>query len=1019
VELQRQTIRWDWTGVVTDTDDRKIAPGELVELKNTRRTVDMRLSKRRGYDKSTTSVFNGGSTIYDDATYAGPAIEMAPANAIVWRDSSNQIWTKNTTDSEGYYRGLDLRAGVTWSQVPLPRPAFKPLALKRGNDIWTFSLTVDPATGTSNGYQVTALDATTRSIRVDSRFNAVFQINAFAVTLDANDDIWVAYLTDAAPDTIETQKLDPGTGASTGANVFVTSAGKVFTSIDAHRLPNGGVLIAATHFLTAFPNHTYGHLIGSLNITLGTATATNLVSGTTASTDISICNGIKFIPRDNATVYLSYWIPGAGVATIGLRTINAATLATTLSESTGTETIATTPVPCIGTTGGYYRAADGKVIIFASVTAGLTSSETTFQNMLCQAVTWTPGVGGTFTRDRSAWVASSPIAVGSKYYFLTGFDDGTSQRIQRGYFVRDENMDIVASVLDGEGVAAFYAYSSQKGATSYAQTSGHATTPVLLDADTLVFPLLREGPTLGSPAVVLADVDFGAVFHSDAVGVLTGGVPKFVGAQDNVRVLAPIHFPYQALQFTDGGDLATTVSTVVWTYLYATVGSDGKITRSAPRANVTQVIHGYTVGELGGGAVAGVYTLKLPTLRHDIGQSWIEFYSTADGGTNPVLQSVYANDPTADTITVKIRPSGFTASGELLYTTGGALSNASPWPARLACTWRDRTWLAGMPDDEIWFSKEHQAGRGIEFAEVLVTTWEDGSGPIQAICPLSWEALVVFRRDAIGLITGPGPDGAGSGSYIVQTISTKKGCTNPKAVCQGPLGVVFQNAADGRMNIVQGEQVIEIAKGAEAYTGYTFTAAVDSPTDRLLRFWASNGKILCLDYAHPLEEQEAGQWVLHESSALTSAPAIGARLVSGAPVAMEAGTSSTASTWTPGSGFTDNATAVLKSWTTGKMSPPGFLGEFDLDWVHISSTVLGGSSAYTYTITPAVGSAEAHADAADSTADVSFRSGVFRTREFSMTITETSATGEGRVFDGVAVEVRPYGRLQNSRRRIA
>ncbi len=96
----------------------------------------------------------------------------------------------------------------------------------------------------------------------------------------------------------------------------------------------------------------------------------------------------------------------------------------------------------------------------------------------------------------------------------------------------------------------------------------------------------------------------------------------------------------------------------------------------------------------------------------------------------------------------------------------------------------------------------------------------------------------------------------------------------------------------------------------------------------------------------------------------------------------------------------------------------GYQGELDTDWVWISSTVLGGSSAYRYTLISDQGVAEVHDDVASATADVAFRSGVYRTRDVQLLLEETSATGEGRVFDGVTIQARTYGRPQLPYRRI-
>jgi hypothetical protein len=184
-----------------------------------------------------------------------------------------------------------------------------------------------------------------------------------------------------------------------------------------------------------------------------------------------------------------------------------------------------------------------------------------------------------------------------------------------------------------------------------------------------------------------------------------------------------------------------------------------------------------------------------------------------------------------------------------------------------------------------------------------------------------------------------------------------------------------------------------------------------------MRWYLASGKQLKLDYRFPLAEQPAGQWIEDSNSNLPAA--VGACLIGGVAVMTEAGSSGVARTWQAGTTFADDGTAVLQDLVTGRLAPAGLLGEFDLDEFQLSSTRLGGDSAYSYTLTPDAGSAEPHADVASTTPDVWFGSALVRLRDFRLRIRETSATGEGRSFDGVACIIRPRSKFQNPYRRIA
>ena len=225
-------------------------------------------------------------------------------------------------------------------------------------------------------------------------------------------------------------------------------------------------------------------------------------------------------------------------------------------------------------------------------------------------------------------------------------------------------------------------------------------------------------------------------------------------------------------------------------------------------------------------------------------------------------------------------------------------------------------------------------------------------------------------------------------------------------------------APDGRMNVLTTTgSIAEISQGFERYIAEVPTAAIHDIGQRCVRWYMASMKQMKLDYVRPPLDQPAGTWI--EDSNVNLTAAVGAFAIGGSAVMVDAGTASEVRTWQAGVTFADNGTSVLTDMQLGKMAPAGFLGEIDLDEFQLSSTRLGGNSAYSYTLTDNQGNTEVHTDAASTTADVWFRSAISRTREFRLRIQEVTSTGEGRSFDGISCIIRPRGRLHNPYRRIA
>ena len=1009
--LPRVPVTWDWSGVVTDKDDRKIQLGELTSLINYRRTVEGRLQKRLGNDRTITSSFFG-------ATFAGPVTDVVPSDALIIRDTSNQLFVRSATDGYGYYRGTDVRAHPTWSRIENGHPpggVHKPLVVlgnESGTSLFCLSLGIADSTW-SKRIEVTERDAATGVVLCRPSFINAPNASCFTAAAASNGDVWVAWVETSTQTTIQTRQLGTFGTVVTAGSIFVS--GYEIKDVKLRLMPNNQLMVVAVSVDTIGATYEVKRYHAYLNTATGGAkvspaevTATVAAGPVIGSINVSPGLSIADSQDSTGTYHYHLWY-ASDTTTLKVHTVSVTPADLTASGADARSvTVSAADRRYIGATAGY-RTAGGVSVVVSSiakaVTIGTTPAATrAFEDTVVKSVS-----GADTVLARSAYLAADDaFKVGTTRYILTGHDDYVEETpAQRGYFVRDLDGRIATSILDGVGGG--FAFNGNV-AGSFDLSGGHTVSPAV-SGNKVYLPLLESGEAESIYEPVLATVDFAATWDSKALGIVPGGVPKYVSKEDTATELAPIHYPFLDLAVSNNGGGANYSRNRI-AYRYTTVNASGERVPSAPRTTLEV--------QFTASLPADGFILSVPSLRHAIGPTWVEVFMSDDqdegdhatAGTELYLAKRVPNDPTADTVAVNIGdPQQFVAgSGELLDTTNltERLVNTSVPPARLWAVWRGRLFGAGTPEDDIIYSQETRADHGYEFnAGGLSVVWTDGTGPITALYPLSYEAMVLFRRDAIGLIGGAGPDPAGNGNYVVQTISTQKGTTNPKGVVQGPQGIYFIET-NGRPHVVTtGGQIVEIAKGYESYTAQVPTAAVHDAAQRVVRWYCSSGKQIKLDYAHPLLDQPAGQWGEDNNSNLPAA--VGACVIGGSAVMVEAGTDTFLRQWQAGSDFDDNGTAVLTELVTGRMSPAGLLGEFDVDEVQLSSTRLGGDSAYTYTLTDDQGTAEPHPDIASAVADVAFRSAISRTREIRLRIQETSATGEGRSFDGVSMIVRPRG----------
>lgn len=174
---------------------------------------------------------------------------------------------------------------------------------------------------------------------------------------------------------------------------------------------------------------------------------------------------------------------------------------------------------------------------------------------------------------------------------------------------------------------------------------------------------------------------------------------------------------------------------------------------------------------------------------------------TVTSGNNPAPVSLTFTDIFSDSDI---------SDNELLYDLNGAiLANQSPPSSSFVCTHKNRVWLAGTPDDSIWYSKTAKPATEPGFNEVLTIPRFEG-GRVVGMASLD-DYLVVFKSNSVWVIQGDGPDDSGSNSTLQTPIRVIEGtgCISPGSIIVVGDAVYFQSM-DGIYRMRRGSNQAEL-----------------------------------------------------------------------------------------------------------------------------------------------------------------------------------------------------------------
>ena len=262
-------------------------------------------------------------------------------------------------------------------------------------------------------------------------------------------------------------------------------------------------------------------------------------------------------------------------------------------------------------------------------------------------------------------------------------------------------------------------------------------------------------------------------------------------------------------------------------------------------------------------------TMNIPTLRLTRrGRVRIGVFRSLANGTanlwrvstvipNPLFQSYVLNDPTVDFVTMTDGlADAFLVTFEPLYTNGGIVSNdPPPWAGNVLAGGKNRLfWTDPQDPQRVRFSQERAETFGVETPESLSFVCDPLGGPITALAVMD-DALIVFKRDAVFVVGGPGPlanpliDTQSFSFSPPALIPSDVGCSRASSIGITPVGILFQSAK-GPMALTRSRSVERIGDDVDAFQDVPIVASTLLPDRTQIVMLTSGDRTLLYDYRH-------------------------------------------------------------------------------------------------------------------------------------------------------------------------
>jgi hypothetical protein len=233
------------------------------------------------------------------------------------------------------------------------------------------------------------------------------------------------------------------------------------------------------------------------------------------------------------------------------------------------------------------------------------------------------------------------------------------------------------------------------------------------------------------------------------------------------------------------------------------------------------------------------------------------------------------NDTTVDTLTfVDDLSDALLIAAEPLYMNGGIPSNDPVAGGAVLVVGKGRVFTTDPVDPLlVRYSQQLADGYGVEFVPQLGIKVDPFGGPITALAVLD-DKLVVFKRDAVFVVSGMGPAAAPDldrtmGFTDAQLVTSDAGCARAESIAHCPVGLVFQSSK-GIYLLGRDLQLQYIGASVEAFNAQTVRRATLVPDRTHVVFVVEDGVTLLWDYYF-------GQWSTFTNHAGLDAAVVGGR----------------------------------------------------------------------------------------------------------------------------------------------
>lgn len=522
------------------------------------------------------------------------------------------------------------------------------------------------------------------------------------------------------------------------------------------------------------------------------------------------------------------------------------------------------------------------------------------------------GVVGTKSTVRSVGLASKAFKVNNNIFVNVAYQSPLTNGnpLQNSYFtlMLQPSISVIAKLQPGLG--------GGLRTNNMLSEAPMSATNTILWANSIKDSLTSEGQTIFSLlGVGSTTLDFqhpNRFISAEANNNLlfVGGI---LNSYDGVSVVEQGYhiYPEGFTAVASGADGFLSSGTYQYVVVYEWTDNLGQVQRSADSVPVTVTV------TANNHVLLTIPTLRLTSKVDPRTPVSIAIYRTQANGSsfNRVSSTIapLSNDPTVDSVQfVDVLSDVDAASGELLYTSGGVLSNMSPPANSLLCTYQNRVFVGGLEDpNELWYSKNRfnntqTNATPIEFASEQTIGVDPRGGPITALALIGTN-LIIFKERAIFLLNGDGPNDTGQGDVFPDPVMivSDVGCNNPNSVVIVNDGIMFQSEK-GIYHLGSDCATLNyIGAPVEAFNSYTITSSAMISNCNQVVFTTSTGPSLVYDYFF-------GQWSTWTNQASEDCLIYNGNFTFIKPNGM---------VWTQNQSlFTDNNAPVYMSWTTPNLN---------------------------------------------------------------------------------------------------